>query len=116
MHSLAVKAVSLFTMRGVLDNFLCSARFQGVCLTSSCEQQGNKFFLCVYLDCIPFLLLIWQRFGGAGGHSWVEAEELVQVMMEKGSQWFAGGPLQWGCISGSINCMLTHLAGGMLSR
>lgn len=83
MNSLAVKAVSLSLMRGILDNFLCSARYWGVCLTSSCEQQGDKFLLCICLDQIPFFPLIQQCFGGAEGCSWVETEELVQVIAEK---------------------------------
>ena len=55
---MAVKAVSLSLMRGVSDNFLCSARYWGVGLTSRCEYQGDRFVLCVCLDHIPFFLLI----------------------------------------------------------
>ena len=34
----------------------------------------------------PFFLVDSVMFGGAKGHSWVEAEELVQVMVERSGQ------------------------------
>lgn len=46
VNSLAVKAVSLSLMRGVLHN-LCTAKYLEVRLTSRCRHQGDKLLLFV---------------------------------------------------------------------
>lgn len=62
VNSLAEQVVSFFLMRAVLDNCLFSAKHSGFCSASSCEHQGNKFSLCVCLDCIFFFCrfsIVW---------------------------------------------------------
>lgn len=86
VNSLAVKAVSLSLMRGVLHN-LCTAKYLEVRLTSRCKHQGDKLLLFVCLDHIPLFPVDSVLLGGAEGRSWVdEEEELVQVMAERSGQ------------------------------
>lgn len=72
VNSLAEQVVNLFLMSAALGNCLCSAKHSGLCLTSSCEHQGDKFLLC--LSGLHFFPVDSAVFWGAEGLSWVKAE------------------------------------------